>query len=67
MLKGIDKIYGVLDAMNQLGYVTKQNKYMITYCTGLKFWLSEVFLQESTNNKDAFCINTKYNVVGTAL
>jgi hypothetical protein len=66
MLKSIDKIYGILEAMCQLGYVTKLNKYMISFCTGLKFWLSEVFLEESRDKKDAFSRNTKYLVLGTA-
>ena len=66
MLESIDKIYEVLDTMSHLGYVIKFNKYLISFCTGLKYWLSEVFLQESCDLKDAFSVNTKYLVVNTA-
>jgi len=67
MLKLIDKIYGVLEDMDRLGYITKLNKYMVSFCTGLKFWLSEVFLEESSDKKDTFSINPKYMVIGTCI
>ena len=53
----------MLGDMDKIGYLTKTNKSMIHFCGTVKFWLSEVFLKESSNKKDAFSLKTKYFVI----
>ena len=40
----IDKIYSNLSEMEEIGYNLKTNKYVIIFCTTIRFWLTDIFL-----------------------
>ena len=61
--KTIDRIFKTLNEMEDLGYAMKTNKFMITFCTMVRYWMSDVFLTPSSYKKDAFTIKTKYYVL----
>lgn len=65
-LKAIDRVYSVLLEMEREGYVLKNNKYVIEFCTNGRGWLKKVFLHESDEKKDAFTILVKYYVIDSA-
>ena len=65
-LKNIDKIYKVLFEMSEMGYSSRNNKYLINFCANVRFWMAKLFLIESKDKKDAFCLTTKYLVVNSA-
>lgn len=64
-LRMIDKLYRCMQEMESLGYVRKSNKYIISYCTSNRLWLSSVFLYESKEKRDSFSLEFKYYVVPT--
>jgi len=61
----VDRLYEILEEMQELGYFKKHNKNIIHFCTNIKIWLSKVFLVESSSRKDAFSLKTQWIVVPT--
>lgn len=45
-----------------MGFPLRNNKKAIRHCLEGKFWLKKVFLQESSNQHDAFQVVIKYLV-----
>jgi hypothetical protein len=62
----VDRLYEILEEMQELGYFKRHNKNIIHFCTNTKIWLSNVFLLESSSRKDAFSIKTQRLVVPSA-
>ena len=59
----VDRLYEILEEMEELGYFKRRNKSIIHFCTNNRIWLSKVFLVESSSRKDAFSIKTQWLVV----
>ena len=65
-MKIIPRVYSVLKELQKMGFALRNNKKVIRYCQRNCQWLKKIFLEVSSNKKDAFLLNPKQLVIETA-